>query len=281
MKRTASCVLRAACCSIIAFAVARHAYAQTLSDNQLKKISFEQKPGAQVSPDLQFRDETGRTVKLGDYFGKKPAILVLGYYRCPMLCSFVLNGMIGSLQDIRWEIGNQFDVINISIDPHETSELAAAKKKAYVRRYGRHDASPGWHFLTGDEPAIRKLTDEVGFTYACDSKVQEYAHPSGLIILTPEGKVSHYLSGVVYSTKELNDALVDASSRKVGSPIQQIFLLCFHYSPVTGKYGALILGSVRVCGISVILLLGYCVYRGITGGAGRNVPKTQGQIQPR
>ncbi|MDB6021411.1 MAG: uncharacterized protein JWQ04_1268, partial [Pedosphaera sp.] len=180
--------------------------AQTISDDALRKISFDQKLGANVSPELRFRDESGKLVRLGDYFGKKPVILVLGYYGCPMLCTFVLNGMIGSLQDIKWEIGNQFEVINVSIDPHETPALAAAKKKAYVRRYGRHDASEGWHFLTGEEPAIRRLAKEVGFGYAYDERVKEFAHPSGLVILTARGKVSRYLSGVVYSTKELNDA---------------------------------------------------------------------------
>jgi len=229
---------------------------QTVSDEVLKKITFEQKLGAQIPLDLQFRDENGEVVKLGSYFGKKPVILVLGYYGCPMLCTFVLNGMVGSLQDIKWEIGNQFEVINVSIDPHETPALAADKKKTYVRRYGRHDASAGWHFLTGEEPAIRRLTGEVGFGYAYDARVKEFAHPSGLIILTPQGKVSRYLSGVVYSTKELNDALVDASTRKVGSPIQQLFLLCFHYSPITGKYGALIMYGVRAVGILTVLLLG-------------------------
>jgi protein SCO1/2 len=232
------------------------ARAQVISEEALKKINFDQKLGAQVSLELQFHDESGRLVKLGDYFGKKPVILVLGYYGCPMLCTFVINGMVGSLQDIKWEIGNQFEVINVSIDPHETSVLAAAKKKAYVRRYGRHDASAGWHFLTGEEPAIRRLAGEVGFGYAYDAQIKQYAHPSGLVILTPEGKVSHYLSGVIYSTKELNDALVDASASKVGSPIRQLFLLCFHYSPITGKYGALIMYGVRITGILTIVLLG-------------------------
>jgi len=230
--------------------------AQTVSKEALKRIKFDQKLGAQVSPNLQFRDENGKLVRLGDYLGKKPVILVLGYYGCPMLCTFVLNGMIGSLQDIKWEIGNQFEVINVSIDPHETPALAAAKKKSYVRRYGRHDASAGWHFLTGEEPAIRRLTGEVGFGYAYDAQIKQYAHPSGVVILTPDGKVSHYLSGVIYSTKELNEALAEASASKVGSPIHQLFLLCFHYSPITGKYGALIMYGVRATGILTLLLLG-------------------------
>jgi protein SCO1 len=232
------------------------ARAQVISEEALKKIKFDQKLGAQVSPNLQFRDENGKLVRLGDYLGKKPVILVLGYYGCPMLCTFVLNGMIGSLQDIKWEIGNQFEVINVSIDPHETPALAAAKKRAYVRRYGRHDATQGWHFLTGEEPAIQRLAAEVGFGYAYDARIKQYAHPSGLVILTSEGKVSHYLSGVMYSTKELNEALLDASAHKVGSPIQQLFLLCFHYTPITGKYGALIMYGVRATGILTLLLLG-------------------------
>ena len=232
------------------------ARAQTVSEETLKKISFDQKLGAHISLVLQFRDESGNLVRLGDYFGKKPVILVLGYYGCPMLCTFVLNGMIGSLQDIKWEIGNQFEVINVSIDPGETPALAAAKKKAYVRRYGRHDASSGWHFLTGEKPAIRRLAGEVGFGYAYDARIKQFAHPSGLVILTAQGKVSRYLSGVIYSTKELNDALVDASANKVGSPIQQLFMLCFHYSPITGKYGALIMYGVRATGILTLLLLG-------------------------
>jgi protein SCO1/2 len=276
MKRKTYSALRVAW--LILFFI-QAACGQTLSDNALKKINFDQKMGAKVSPGLQFRDEEGRAVKLGDYLGKRPVILVLGYYRCPMLCSFVLNGMIGSLQDIPWEIGNQFDVVNVSIDPHETPELAAAKKKAYVRRYGRHDASAGWHFLTGDEPAIRRLADEVGFGYAYDVQVKEYAHPSGLVILTPEGKVSHYLSGVVFSTRELNDALVDASSRKVGSPIQKLFLLCFHYSPITGKYGALVMLIVRATGVAVMALLAGCVgkmmWREFTG----RVAKTESNLK--
>jgi len=266
---------------LLVLGVLRPVTAQTLADSQLKKISFTQKLGAQVSPDLQFRDESGKIVKLQDYFGRKPAILVLGYYHCPMLCSFVLNGMIGSLQDIKWEIGRQFDVINVSIDPHETVALAAAKKKSYVRRYGREDASPGWHFLTGDEPAIRQLADEVGFTYAYDAQVQEYAHPSGLIILTPQGKVSHYISGVIFSTKELNDALVDASASKVGSPIQQLFLLCFHYSPLTGKYGRLVMLGVRMSGIAVLLLLGFCIFKGVLRSSEPGASEAPGKAMPR
>lgn len=243
---------------------------QALSDAVLKQISFDQKPGAQVSPDLEFRDENGKVVKLGDYFGKKPVILVLGYYECPMLCTFVLNGMVESLLAMKPEAGDQFEIIDISINPTETPALAAAKKRTYLRRYGKPEAAGGWHFLTGDEAAIRRLTGEVGFNYAYDPVIKQYAHPSGLIILTPSGKVSHYLSGVIYSPKELNHALTDAAGGKVGSPIRQLFLLCFHYSPITGKYGALVMTIVRVCGVMLVLSLG--AY--IAGISRRTTPKT-------
>jgi protein SCO1/2 len=240
---------------VLSFA-ATPSFSPVISDDTLRKIQFDQKLGAKVALDAEFRDETGKTVRLGDYFTKKPVILVLGYYGCPMLCTFVLNGMIGSLQDMQWEIGNQFEVVNISIDPNETPPLAAAKKKTYVRRYGRPNASRGWHFLTGDESNIHRVADEVGFKYMYDPATKQYAHPSGLVILTPQGKVSHYLSGVIYSSKELNAALVDAAGHKIGSPIQQLFLLCFHYSPISGKYGPLIMIIVRVSGVAVLLALG-------------------------
>jgi protein SCO1/2 len=240
--------------------VFQRADAQSLSEASLTNICFEQKPGAQVSPDLQFWDENGKFIRLGDYFGKKPIILVLGYYRCPMLCSFVENGMIGSLQDIKWDIGNEFDVVNVSIDPHETAALADAKKRSYVKRYGRPGSAQGWHFLTGQEPDIRRLADSVGFGYEYDPSVNQYAHPSGLVILTPQGKVSQYLSGVVYSTPQLKDALVAASQQKVGTPISQFFLLCFHYSPITGKYGRLAMFLVRACGVLTLCFLGKIIF---------------------
>jgi protein SCO1/2 len=229
--------------------------AQTLSDATLQKMVFDQKLGAKVSLNLPFRDETGKDVRLGNYFGKKPVILVLGYYGCPMLCTFVLNGMIGGLQDINREMGRDYEVVNVSIDPHETSGLAAAKKQNYVARFGRPRAASGWHFLTGDEPAIRRLASQVGFNYAYDATLHQYAHPSGLMILSPEGKVSHYLSGVVFSGAELDHALSDAAAAKTGSPVEQIFLLCFNYSPLTGKYSGLVLLVVRVVSVLVFAAL--------------------------
>jgi protein SCO1/2 len=235
------------------------AQAQTLSDNQLANIRFDQKLNSQISLALPFRDENGNAVQLKNYFGTKPVILVLGYYQCPMLCTLTLNGMIESLQDLKWSIGKDFDVINVSIDPSETPALALAKKQNYLKRYGRSGASAGWHFLTGDEAAIRQLAGEVGFQFVYDPVSKQFAHPGGLIVLTPEGKVSRYVFGVTYGSKDVFTALQGASFHKVGSPIQQLVLLCFHYNPITGKYGAAIMLTVRVLGVATLLGLGWLI----------------------
>jgi protein SCO1/2 len=235
------------------FGFASSAPSDTLSDSHLAEIKFDQKLNNSISLDLHFRDEDGKEVRLGDYFSKKPVILVLGYYGCPMLCTLVLNGMVEGLQDIRWNMGKEYDVINVSIDPSETSLLAAAKKRSYLKRYGRDGAETGWHFLTGGSDAIQRLSDEVGFRYAYDSTSKQYAHPSGLVILTPEGKISGYQFGVTYSPRELFTSLNNASARKIGSRIQDLILLCFHYRPITGRYGNLIMTTVRVLGVATLL----------------------------
>jgi protein SCO1/2 len=240
--------------------------AAELNDASLQHITFDQKPGAQVSPDLHFRDENGQPVNLGNYFGRRPVILVPGYYGCPMLCTLVLNGLVETMQDLKGNIGQEFDVVNYSIDPSETAVLAAQKKSTYLRRYGRPGAGTGWHFLTGDEASIRKLSDEIGFRYAYDTTLKQYAHPSGFVVLTPQGKIVRYFFGVDFPAKELDAALVSASANKTGSPIRQLLLLCFHYSPITGKYGNLILTTVRICGIATLAALGVLIARGM----GRN-----------
>ncbi len=247
-----------ACCAAVllwgsALAASAAAPAQPLSREELAKIVFDQKLMQPVSLDLEFRDENGRKVQLQDYFDKKPVIVVLGYYECPMLCSIVLNGLVEALQDLKWNVGEQFDIINVSINPHEAPALAAAKKRTYLKRYPRAGAEQGWHFLTGKEPAIRKLADEVGFHYAYDPVAREYAHPSGFVILTPQGTVSRYFFGVSHAPRELQTALRDAASNKAGSPVQQLLFLCFHYNPITGKHGALIMMLVRILGLGTVL----------------------------
>ncbi|HEU5397448.1 MAG TPA: SCO family protein [Verrucomicrobiae bacterium] len=233
----------------------------SLSDDQLMKIKFDQKLNSQVSPTLAFRDETGKPVTLGQYFGRRPVVLILGYYRCPMLCSLVLDGATASFRELRENVGEKFDVIFASIDPTEKPSLAAAKKAAYLREYGRRGSADGWHFLTGDTNSIRTLASEVGFRYVYDPALKQYAHPSGFVVLTPDGKVSHYFFGVTYSPREVDQALTEASAKKIGSPVEQFILLCCQYSPLHGRYGNLVMNVVRAGGIGTVLAMAFFFVR--------------------
>ena len=236
------------------------ARAQNAQDTLLTKVGIDQKLNAQVPADLTFRDDTGQTVALGKYFGRKPTILVLAYYTCPNLCTLVLNATLTSVQDLKLDAGKDFEIVVVSFDPHETAELAAEKKRTYTQRYGRPEDSNGWHFLTGDEPAIAQLADGVGFRYTFDSATKQYAHPSAIMVLTPEGKISRYFAGIEYPPKELRLALVEASNHRIGSVTDQLFLFCFHYNPLTGKYGVAIMRSMRVaCFLTVFALVAFIV----------------------
>jgi len=236
------------------------AFSQTnLSDEALAKITFAQNLNSQLPTDVTFRDEAGQLVELKNYFNKRPVVLVLGYYQCPMLCNLVLNGMVESMQDLRWTIGKEYEVIDISIDPTEKPALAAAKKRNYLKRYGRDEGAAGWHFLTGDAPPIQKVAQAVGFQYSYDAVSKQYAHPSGFVVLTPDGKISKYFFGVTFSARELHRALEAASTRSIGSRIQELVLLCFHYRPITSKYGAAIIFSVRALAIMTIVGLGLLI----------------------
>jgi len=221
----------------------------------LQQVSFEQKLGAQVPLDARFRDEYGNTVALSQYFGKKPVILSLVYYQCPMLCTQVLNGMVSSFLPLSFEVGKEFDVVTISIDPHETPQMAAAKKDVYLGRYRRAPAYTGWHFLTGDDASIHAVTDAVGFHYAYDPKLNQFAHASGIMIVTPEGKVSQYYYGVEYSPRDLRLGLIEASKNKIGTIVDQVLLYCYHYDPAKGKYGAWAMGFMRLGGVATVLAL--------------------------
>jgi protein SCO1/2 len=241
------------------FVAVLSAHAQTLNDAQLSKIDFDQKVGAQISLNLWFHDENGRDVKLEDYFGKKPVILVLGYYQCPMLCNATFNGMVEALNDMRWSIGKEFEVVHVSIDPTETSQLANAKKKTYLKRYGRAGAAEGWHFLTGQQHSIVSLTEQAGFRYAYDSHYKQYAHPGGIIILTPKGRINRYFAGVTFSPEQVFTALKDASHEQTGSRIKELFLLCFSHSPTRGKYGTTILYAARTLGVGTCVGLTFLI----------------------
>jgi len=224
-----------------------------LSSSDLVQIRFDQKLEQQVPLGLEFVDETGRVVKLEDYSRRHlPMVLVPGYYGCPMLCGMVANGLVEALQDVKATPGSDFEIIFFSIDPGETSALAATKKKSFLRRYGRPESADGWHFLTGSQTESRSLSDQIGFRYAYDAHSKQYAHPSGIVIVTPDGKIAQYLFGVTYSARELSNALQSASSRRISSPVKEFLLLCFYYNPITGKYGALVMILVRCTAILVL-----------------------------
>ena len=232
-----------------------------LTPGDLSRVKFEQHPGQQISRDLIFQDETARPLKLGALFGNRPVIFVPGYYRCPMLCTMINDGLINALQNLRASVGTDFDVVELSIDPNETAAAAADRKALYLRRYGRSGAATGWHCLTGNSGAITQITNELGYRYAYDPEIKQYAHPSGVIVLTPDGKISRYVFGVTFNSTELRDALAAAREGKSGSVLSQILLLCYHYNPVTGKYGALILSVLRFASAGFVVLMALWVFR--------------------
>jgi protein SCO1/2 len=222
----------------------------------LPEVGFDQHLGESIPLDLAFTDETGQSVKLSDYFGRKPVVLSLVYYQCPMLCTISLNGLAGALEVLSFVPGQEFEVVTVSFDPSETPVLAAAKKKAYMARYQRPEAHAGWHFLTGPKESVQALTRAVGFRYVWDEATKQFAHPAGLLVATPEGKISHYLFGVEYAPKDLRLALVDAAGGKIGNVADQLLLYCYQYDPQTGRYSASILNIVRVAGALTVLGLG-------------------------
>lgn len=219
----------------------------------LKDVGIDQKLNDSIPLGLTFKDETGSSVELRQYFGQKPVVLSLVYYSCPMLCTQVLNGLMRSLRDIPMDIGKQFNVVTVSIDPTERPVLAAAKQALYTGFYGRPGAAEGWHFLTGDAQNIKQLASAVGFRYAYDAESKQFAHASGIILLTPEGRISRYFYGITYHERDLRLGLVDASAGKIGTLTDQVLLFCYHYDPVTGRYGLLISRIVKLAGVLTML----------------------------
>ncbi len=228
----------------------------------LREIGIDQRLNQQIPPELEFRDESGRNVTLKEYFnGNKPVVLTLVYYECPMLCTEVLNGLLKTLNVMNLGVGSDFDVLTVSFDPGETPQLAAGKKAAYVKAYKRKGAEQGWHFLTGNQTSIENLTKATGFRYTYDPKSDLFAHGAAIMVLTPQGKISHYFYGVEFSARDLRLALVEASKGKIGTATDQILLFCFHYDPSTGKYSASALNLVRLGGIITIICLGIFIVR--------------------
>jgi protein SCO1/2 len=226
----------------------------------LQGVTFEQRLDTTLPLDLEFRDEDGQAVRLGRYFGRRPVVLAFVYYECPMLCSQVLNGLLSSMKVLDETAGREFDVVTVSFDPRETPLQAAAKKRAYLDRYGRPGADEGWHFLTGDQAAIDALTDAAGFHFVWDEPSQQFAHASGIVVATPQGTLSRYFLGIEYSPRDLKFALMESSEGRIGSLVDQLLLFCYHYDPATGTYGFVVMNTVRIAGaITVVALMGFVV----------------------
>jgi protein SCO1/2 len=218
-------------------------------------VSIQQKLDSEVPLNLMLRDESGNVVRLGDYFRGKPVLLNFMYYRCPMLCSMVMEGVSSALTELKFDVGKEFDVITVSIDPRDTAEQALQMKEKYTKRYGRTGAREGWHFLTANDSAIKALTKSVGFQYAYDQQHDQFAHGTVLLVLTPQGRLSRYLYGFEYKPRDLRLALVEASSGRIGGPTDQLLLLCYHYDPAVGKYGRSALNFVRAGGMATVVSL--------------------------
>jgi protein SCO1/2 len=239
-------------------------------------VGIDQNLNAQIPLELKFKDETGQVVRLGQYFRDKPVVLALVYYECPGLCDLVLNGLSHTMGQISLNAGSDYQVVTVSFSPKETWQLATAKKANYLEKYQRPGAKEGWHFLTGDEASIKSLTDTVGFHYNYDPISKQYAHASGIMVLTPEGKIARYFFGIEYKPRDFRLGLVEASANKIGTPADRVLLFCYHYDPTTGKYGMAITQVTRALGTATVLLLGGFVFIMLrrerqSHGAGRSV----------
>lgn len=229
----------------------------------LQEVGIEQKLNEQLPFDAVFKNEDGKEVRLGEYFGNgKPVILALVYFECPMLCNEVLNGLTGSLKGISFDAGKEFDVVAISFDARENDvpELAKNKKAGYLKRYERAATENGWHFLTGTQVEIDKVTKAVGFNYKFDEATNQFAHAGGIMMLTPEGKISRYFYGINYQPRDLKFGLIESSEGKIGNPAEQLYLYCFHYDPSTGNYGLAVLRVMRAASVLLLIAIGAMIF---------------------
>jgi protein SCO1 len=257
--------------ALLAFSFA--AAAQTIPDTvgkpssglptQLQNVGFEPQLNTQVPLDLPFRDEAGQEVQLRQYFGRKPVLLALVYYGCPMLCNQVEQGVVGSLKMLSFTPGRDYEVVFVSFDTRETPDMAAKKKAAALAQYRRPETVTGWHFLTGKEESVRALTAAANFRYSFDERSNVFAHASGIMLLTPDGRISRYFYGVEYPSRDVRLGLVDASAGKIGTPIDHLLLFCFQYNPETARYSATVLKIVRLGGILTIftIVAGILIFR--------------------
>jgi protein SCO1 len=238
----------------------------------LKNVGIEQRLNEQIPPQLVLRDEAGKTIRLADYFGRKPMILSLVYYQCPMLCGEVLSGLESALRVMKFDVGREFDVLTISFDPRETPEMAAKKKSEFLKRYGRPGADQGWHFLTGPKESIDTLTKAVGFQYEYIDKTGQFAHATAIMVVTPSGRISQYYYGVEFAPEDLRLGLIQASGNKIGTVVDQVVLYCYHYDPAAGKYGATISRILQLAGAATIIIMGVFLTVMIRMGSKQQLP---------
>jgi protein SCO1 len=234
------------------------AFSQSQLPEAVRNVGIDQRLNEQLPLDIEFRNEDGRLVTLAEFFHDKPVVLSLVYHECPMLCNEVLEGMLRAFRVLRFDVGKEFEVLTVSFNPREGAALARSAKESYLRRYKREGAARGWHFLTGDQTSIDRITKAVGFRYRYDAQKSQYAHAGGIMVLTPEGRLSRYFYGIEFAPKDLRLGLVEASENKIGSIVDQVLLFCYHYDPVTGKYGLVILTTMRIVG--VLFVLGLAAY---------------------
>jgi protein SCO1/2 len=222
----------------------------------LREIGFDQNIGQTIPLDVPFKDEAGRTVRIGDYFGKRPVVLLFAYYDCPMLCTQVINGLASALGVLSLDPGHDFEIVTVSFDPRDTPAAATAKKATYIERYHKAGAAEAWHFLTGEQTSITRLTKAAGFRYVWDKETNQFAHPTGVIVVTPDGRLARYLFGIEYGPRDLRFAIVEASAGRVGNAVDSLLLYCYHYDPMTGRYGFVVMRALRVAGAGTVLALG-------------------------
>jgi protein SCO1/2 len=232
--------------------VARAAAPNTATSEKFREVRIEQRLGHALPLDTVFTDETGRPVRMSDYFGQRPVLLMFAYYECPMLCNVAFHGLLETMRSLEFTPGKEFEVVIVGFDPREKPRLAAAKRLNFLRKYQRPGAERGIHYLTGEAEPIRRMTEAAGFQYFYDEKSGQYAHASGIMIATAEGKLARYFYGIDYPPKDVRLGLVEASKGEIGTPVDQILLLCFHYDPLTGKYGLAIITILRVAGVATV-----------------------------
>jgi protein SCO1/2 len=247
--------LRRAPAVVLGLFLAAFLSGETARPPMLKDVGIDQHLGQPLPLDAIFQDEAGHAVRLGQYFVGRPVILALAYYNCPMLCTQVFNGLTSSLRVLSFDAGKEFEVVAVSFDPNDRPADARAKKKPYVEQYGRPGAAAAWHFLTGSTASIERLTEAVGFHYRYDDSIGQFAHASAIYVATPEGKLSRYFYGIEYAPRDLRLGLIEASNHRIGSPVDQILLFCYHYDPKLGRYSAAVLKVVRFGGVAAVLIL--------------------------